>query len=254
MTQVISGGVLLFQAALPVTFTTLGVQNITAQYNGNQNFSSAASSVLTVHVVQPSTTVVTTDLPNPTAAPSQNVTLTAIVTGDGVTAPTGTVTFSDNGNPITQTVTYTTVGTTLHASVVVPTSLLQQSGTTVLLPGQQTITAAYNGDTSFFTSNGAMVQTVKAQAFGANDALIYRAGDGTTAIASNIGALVFLDEYTTGATPTLVQSISLPTAFGTPFTAGSIIGLVASGNSSSEGELSLSADGQYVVLTGTTQT
>jgi hypothetical protein len=72
--------------------------------------------------------------------------------------------------------------------------------------------------------------------------VIYRVGDGVTALA-NTGNPVFLDEY--APTGTLVQSIALPTTI-----SGSNYQLVASGTASSEGLLTLSVDGQYLILTG----
>ncbi len=102
---VITADVLSFQAAMPETFTTYGLVTINAVYSGNENFAPGTASVM-VNVAKASTTVVTTSLADPTATPSQNVTLYATIYGDGVTAPTGTVTFSDNGIAITQTVSY----------------------------------------------------------------------------------------------------------------------------------------------------
>ena len=84
--------------------------------------------------------------------------------------------------------------------------------------------------------------TANAAAFTAGDLVIYRVGDGTQTLAST-GNSVFIDEYTPNGT--LVQSIALPTAAN-----GANKALVASGAATSEGELNLSADGQYLALTG----
>jgi len=73
------------------------------------------------------------------------------------------------------------------------------------------------------------------------DLLVYRVGTGTGALV-NTGNAVFLDEYTT--TGTLVQSIPLPTA-----ASSSNKPCIASGTASSEGQLSTSTDGAYVVAT-----
>ncbi|MBD2342645.1 choice-of-anchor Y domain-containing protein [Anabaena subtropica] len=72
--------------------------------------------------------------------------------------------------------------------------------------------------------------------------VIYRVGTGSATL-SNAGTAVFLDEYTPSGT--LVQSIPLPTAID-----GSNRRLVASGTATSEGYLTLSNDGQYLLLTG----
>jgi hypothetical protein len=78
--------------------------------------------------------------------------------------------------------------------------------------------------------------------FTAGDVVIYRVGDGSTALGTN-GAPVFLDEYTPAGA--LVQSVPLPTT-----ASGSNKPLVASGSANSEGELTLSADSRFLVATG----
>jgi hypothetical protein len=79
-------------------------------------------------------------------------------------------------------------------------------------------------------------------AFLPGDLVVYRVGDGAAALSGN-GNPVFLDEYT--ADGTLVQSIPLPTT-----ASGAVHQLVASGTATSEGELTRSTDGRYVLLTG----
>lgn len=69
--------------------------------------------------------------------------------------------------------------------------------------------------------------------------LVYRVGDGSAAL-SNASTAVFLDEYT--PTGTLVQSIAMPTASGSAVT--------ASGTATSEGLITISADGKYVAIPG----
>ncbi len=82
-----------------------------------------------------------------------------------------------------------------------------------------------------------------AATFGANDLVIYRVGNGTGALGSS-ATPVFLDEFTqAGGAP--VQSIAMPTTG-----SGSNRTLTASGSATSEGELTLSADGNYLMLTG----
>ena len=72
--------------------------------------------------------------------------------------------------------------------------------------------------------------------------VIYRVGDGS-ALLSSAAAAVFLDEYTT--TGVLVQSIALPTS-----TSGANRRLVASGSATTEGFLTRSTDGQYLIVPG----
>ncbi|WP_205509537.1 T9SS type A sorting domain-containing protein [Longitalea arenae] len=87
------------------------------------------------------------------------------------------------------------------------------------------------------------LQNGSAQApFTAGNIVVYRVGTGPATL-GNASAAVFLDEYTT--TGTLVQSIAMPTT-----TSGSNKALTATGRGDTEGILTLSSDGQYLVLTG----
>ena len=81
-----------------------------------------------------------------------------------------------------------------------------------------------------------------AASFTPGNLVVYRVGDGAAALNSNATA-VFLDEYTPAGV--LVQSIALPTTV-----SGANKRLVGSGTSTSEGLLTRSADGQYLVLAG----
>jgi hypothetical protein len=72
--------------------------------------------------------------------------------------------------------------------------------------------------------------------------VVYRVGDGAASLGSAATA-VFLDEYTTAGA--LVQSIPMPTVVN-----GTQKRLTASGSATTEGFLTLSADGRYLVLTG----
>jgi hypothetical protein len=82
-----------------------------------------------------------------------------------------------------------------------------------------------------------------AAAFTPGNVVVYRTGDGVTALA-NTGSPVFLDEFApAGGAP--VQSLALPTA-----ASGNNNPLIASGGANSEGLLSRSTDGNFLVLTG----
>jgi hypothetical protein len=78
--------------------------------------------------------------------------------------------------------------------------------------------------------------------FALGDLAIYQVGTGSAALSSGSTA-VFIDEYT--PTGMFVQSIPMPTAV-----SGSNNPLTASGTASSEGNLSLSGNGQDLVFTG----
>jgi hypothetical protein len=86
-------------------------------------------------------------------------------------------------------------------------------------------------------------RNAQAAAFASGNLVIYRVGDGASAL-SNLATAVFLDEYaTTGGAA--VQSIAMPTVVN-----GSNKRLTASGTATSEGLLTLSTDGNYITATG----
>ncbi len=234
------------------TFTASGAHSMVAVYNGDSNFLSQSSSAATVNVTLPSTTTVTTNMVDPTASPSQMVTLTATVTGSGAT-PTGTVAFYDNSLLIAANVGLDSSG---KATVTLSTSLLQQFGVT-LLPGLQSITAIYSGDGNYFQSSGVYEQAVQAQTFGAGDQFVYRVGDGITSLlappgnpnanTASIGSTIYVDEINSAGS--VVQSIILPSADG----AGSqstIHAVVGNGQQSDTEQISVSGNGQYLFLVG----
>ena len=87
-----------------------------------------------------------------------------------------------------------------------------------------------------------LVPSASAAPFGAGDLVVYRVGSGTGSLV-NTGSPVYLDEYTPAGA--LVQSIAMPTT-----ASGLQKPLIASGTATSEGFLSLSTDGRYLLLTG----
>lgn len=87
-----------------------------------------------------------------------------------------------------------------------------------------------------------VVHLVTAAPFTSGNLVVYRVGDGTIGL-TNRGNPVFLDEYTTNGV--LVQSIMLPTN-----AVGAAYPLIASGTATSEGLLTRSTDGRYLVLMG----
>lgn len=82
-------------------------------------------------------------------------------------------------------------------------------------------------------------------AFTAGSVVVYRVGTGTGSLV-NTGNPIFLDEYSAGGT--LLQSLAMPAS--DPDGAGAQRGLIASGTATSEGGLSLSADGRYLLVPG----
>lgn len=84
------------------------------------------------------------------------------------------------------------------------------------------------------------ISKTTAQAFGANNIVVLRVGSGTAAL-SNVGAPVYLDEFTTNGI--LVRSVSINNT--------SAIGkLVLTGNSLNEGFMTRSANKNYLVFGG----
>jgi Big-like domain-containing protein len=89
---------------------------------------------------------------------------------------------------------------------------------------------------------GSIGSASAASGFTAGDVVVYRVGDGSTAL-SGTAAPVFLDEYAPDGT--LVESIPMPTT-----ASGANNPLVGSGSASSEGLLTLSGDGRYLIAPG----
>lgn len=85
-----------------------------------------------------------------------------------------------------------------------------------------------------------LAEEVCAGPFTPGNLAVYRVGTGSAALSAT-STEVFIDEYTTSGT--FVQSIAMPTS--SPTTA-----LTASGTINSEGYLTRSTDGQFLVLTG----
>ena len=84
--------------------------------------------------------------------------------------------------------------------------------------------------------------SIPASPFTPGNIVVYRVGDGAAALAGT-ATFVFLDEYTPAGA--LVQSVAMPTAV-----SSSNRRLTATGNSTSEGNMTLSVDGQFLMLTG----
>jgi len=78
--------------------------------------------------------------------------------------------------------------------------------------------------------------------FSLGNVIVARIGDGASTL-SSAAAPVFVDEYTSSGT--LVQSIAMPTS-----SSGSNKALTSTGSANSDGFLSISANGLYVLLTG----
>jgi RHS repeat-associated protein len=178
----LSGGV----ATLTTAFTTVASHSITASYAGDGNFA-ASSAALTQTVTLANTSTVVTSSANPVVY-GQAVTFTATVSisGPGAGQPTGTVTFTVDGQA--------QAPVTLGAS-----GQVTFQPAALLTAGSHTVTAAYSGDSQFAGSGGTLSQVVNP-------------GGTSTSVASSANPTVYGQavSFTATVTPTL-QGGSMPT-------------------------------------------
>ncbi len=144
-----SAGTSVGTATLATTKLGVGANAITAQYSGDDNFTSSTSAAVTVTVSQIATSTAVTYSPSsPTVG--ANVTLTATITpsSTGSAVPTGTVDFFS--------------GSTLLGSGTISNDVATYS-TTALAAGSNSITAEYLGDTNYATSTSTAVTVTVTQ-------------------------------------------------------------------------------------------
>ena len=137
------------------TFTTstlaqAAIHPITAVYGNDPSFAdSPASNAVNQTVKQLATTTVISSSTSDTSVFGEPVTFTATVAGDTAVIPTGTVTFLDNGQPMTN-----------------DTSVLDANGTatyttsSLAVSPTHVITVTYSGDSLSDVSSGSVTQTV----------------------------------------------------------------------------------------------
>jgi hypothetical protein len=130
-----------------VTFGTAGAKILTATYEGDANYN--ASSGTASHTVDkgPSTTTITTVLPEP-SAPNESVAVTVTVTGASVT-PTGSVAINVLGAP--------TITCTITLTEVVPGTGGGSCNVSFPTTGTYTITASYIGDGNYSSSTNTYI-------------------------------------------------------------------------------------------------
>jgi hypothetical protein len=181
----------------------------------------------------PTITNTPTQTPTGTNQPTQTPTETETPTNTPTATPTATETATPtatNTDTPTQTPTNTDTPTETPTNTETPTQTPTNTNTT-------TPTATPTNTPTFSPT-----PTATPAPFTAGNIVVYRVGDGVSSLVSS-GNAVFLDEYTSGGM--LVQSIELP-----PTAGGSNYPLIASGSAASEGLLTRSTDGQYLLLTG----
>ena len=132
-------------ASIAVSTLAVGTHNISASYPGNTNYASSISSILVQSITFTSTTTVLT-AGGTGSLSGKPVTLTVTVISPTGT-PTGNVIFRDGATSIGQG--------TLNAQGVATLSISS------LIIGQHTLTAVYQGDSSYLTSTSAsLVETI----------------------------------------------------------------------------------------------
>jgi hypothetical protein len=127
------------------TLLPVGVNSITATYNGDPSNTSSVSAVLPQTVNQDQISMTLSSSPNPSTA-GKSVKFTATLTSNGK-IPTGSVVFSYNGSQIG---TGTIAGTTGVATL----------STTTLPSGSDQVTATYSGTVDFSSASASIVQVV----------------------------------------------------------------------------------------------
>lgn len=112
--------------------------------------------------------------------------------------------------------------------------------------GTYTSQLVSNASTGSTTQNVTVSGTVSTapSTFTAGNIVLYRIGDGSAALSSSAQP-TFIDEYPIAANATLAQTIAIPTGIN-----GANRILTNSGTATSEGTLSRSVDGQYLVVAG----
>ncbi len=133
-------------ATYSISTLTIGTHTITAEYEGDSDFTDSSAS-LTQTVNKAASTVVLTSSANPSTL-GENVTFTATVSAasPGSGTPTGDVVFTADG------VTLDTVPLNSQGQATVATA--------ELTVGSHTIVANYEGDSDFTTSSATLTQTV----------------------------------------------------------------------------------------------
>ena len=135
-----------YSTATTTLAPTLGSHAITAVYSGDAYYSSSTTALTQiVNQAATTTTVVSSDY---WATYGESVSFTATVSTGSLLAgtPTGTVTFEDNGTPISAALAIASSG--------------QVTFSATLPAGSHAITAVYSGDTYFSGSSAGISQTV----------------------------------------------------------------------------------------------
>ena len=135
-----------------VTYPTIGGHSIVANYAGDTDFASdTGNDSITVQPATTSTVVGSSANPGPIGAPV-TYTATVSVVAPGTGTPTGTVSFTDNGNP---------VGGCQSLSLPVSVPLQAICTETYGSNASHAIVATYSGDTNDASSHGSLGETLQ---------------------------------------------------------------------------------------------
>ncbi|MDI1255396.1 MAG: YDG domain-containing protein, partial [Flavobacterium sp.] len=180
-----------------------------------------------------------------------NYTLTQPSLAADITTISQTITF----NPIaTKTTNDTPFALTATASSGLSVSYISSNPAvatiagnivTITGAGSTTITASQAGDATYGAASNVdrtLTVNVYVPQFTQGNIVVARVGTGA-ALPTNAATAVFIDEFTTSGTSGI--TVALPTT-----TSGNINRIAESGTATSEVQLSLSADGQYITLGG----
>ncbi len=132
------------QATCSTSSLPPGNQIITATYSGDPNFNGSSGSLSGGQAVNKADTTVSVTASPATTVTGQSVTFTATVgvVAPGSGTPTGTITFFADGNPL--------------CTAVAMSGVQAACSTASISPGNHAISATYNGDSNFNTSNGSL--------------------------------------------------------------------------------------------------
>ena len=141
--------------------STLGTHVLLGTYNGDTNYGTSSAPAISFEVAKaPPGFNYVDGTPNKTVA-SIPVSFTASLIGGELLAPTGPITFLDNGNPIPGTVTYTsTDGAWLSGGNYANSNVQAKLTATLTTLGAHTITASYPGDARYVAASSTQVVSV----------------------------------------------------------------------------------------------
>jgi plastocyanin len=130
-----------------------GTHSVTASYSGDNSFSPPTLPTSALFNIAPASTTMgaPTVSGGTVGVPFQaNVTIRSLSFG---AAPTGTVTFLVNGNPITGTISYSGSAGTVSNPTATLTANFNSSPSVFSSPGTYTISASYSGEANYGASN-----------------------------------------------------------------------------------------------------